>query len=500
MFSFREALHIPSSETPSSEPLSPPLPVERYPDIEAPDTVTARQEIAVQVSLTSEQISPETKILSGAQSQGKLQLPMPEGERQWTLIVILTAPGMEIARGRTNTAEITIARDSDSSIPVFCLRTQPIEAANGDGKRDTRILATLWHDGTFLGRISRPLAIVAGASTASAASTGSMAPAQSTPSALKPSVRTMPATEPTHPSPSLSPAVQLDPAIAAPDLTIIESRVGNILRLIFYSASSSPVEADIPNPDDLHAWINAHFAQMVIDPKARERYLALAVLLGDIPIHPVIQRTLWEVDKWEALDTTEKFVSLSLAQRDGETGSIRLHDLQLDYVRAQYPDREALDLIHGALRLSLHVVERDPEQFASQMVGRLLPYVLPQGALPSIPTVQQFTRPLIQSARSPWLRPLRPALYPPGTALIRTLTGHSNWVTGVAVSGDGRRAVSASYDRTLKVWDLDTGASVTTFRCDAVPRCCAWAGDRRIFAGDDSGRVHFLSLELKEDN
>ena len=31
----------------------------------------------------------------------------------------------------------------------------------------------------------------------------------------------------------------------------------------------------------------------------------------------------------------EQFVSLSLAQRDQPEGSIRLHDLQLDYVRAQ---------------------------------------------------------------------------------------------------------------------------------------------------------------------
>jgi hypothetical protein len=36
--------------------------------------------------------------------------------------------------------------------------------------------------------------------------------------------------------------------------------------------------------------------------------------------------------------------------------SIRLHDLQLDYVRAQYPDKEALGLIHGAIRLSSNVI------------------------------------------------------------------------------------------------------------------------------------------------
>jgi len=70
---------------------------------------------------------------------------------------------------------------------------------------------------------------------------------------------------------------------------------------------------------------------------------------------------------------------------------------------------------------------------------------------------------------------------------------------GVAVSANGRQAVSTSDDRTLKVWDPKTGAVVATFTCDAPARCCAFAGDRRIVAGDASGRVHFLSLELKED-
>jgi WD40 repeat protein len=39
-----------------------------------------------------------------------------------------------------------------------------------------------------------------------------------------------------------------------------------------------------------------------------------------------------------------------------------------------------------------------------------------------------------------------------------TLHGHSPKVNGVAVTLDGKRAVSAS-DDTLKVWDLETGRS-----------------------------------------
>jgi WD40 repeat protein len=43
--------------------------------------------------------------------------------------------------------------------------------------------------------------------------------------------------------------------------------------------------------------------------------------------------------------------------------------------------------------------------------------------------------------------------------IIGTLVGHRSHVTSVAVTADGRFAVTASLDQTLKVWDLATGRS-----------------------------------------
>jgi len=71
--------------------------------------------------------------------------------------------------------------------------------------------------------------------------------------------------------------------------------------------------------------------------------------------------------------------------------------------------------------------------------------------------------------------------------------GNCGHVNAVAVTPDLMQAVSASEDQTLKVWDLATGTVIATFTCDAPARCC-------VFAGDGSGRVHFLSLELKDGN
>ena len=40
---------------------------------------------------------------------------------------------------------------------------------------------------------------------------------------------------------------------------------------------------------------------------------------------------------------------------------------------------------------------------------------------------------------------------------LRTLSGHSGWLKAVAVTPNGPRAVSASWDQTLKVWKLSSG-------------------------------------------
>jgi len=176
----------------------------------------------------------------------------------------------------------------------------------------------------------------------------------------------------------------------------------------------------------------------------------------------VIQQTLWNLDEVQSLETAEQLIGLSLAQRDERTGGIRLHDLQLDYARAQHAEQESLELIRGAVQLSAHVIQKDPPQFASQVLGRLLPHR-------DDPGIQRFIDQIAVGATETWLRPLLPALHPPGTALLRTLEGHLASVYGVAVTADGKRAVSASGDTTLKVWDLERGVALRTLQGHSGP-------------------------------
>jgi len=81
--------------------------------------------------------------------------------------------------------------------------------------------------------------------------------------------------------------------------------------------------------------------------------------------------------------------------------------------------------------------------------------------------------------------------------LRRTLAGHTNRVSVVTVTSDGRAAVSASYDHTLKVWDLARGILLTSFHGDApFASFSLVSGDYMGMAGDVSGRLHFLLLRV----
>jgi WD40 repeat protein len=47
-------------------------------------------------------------------------------------------------------------------------------------------------------------------------------------------------------------------------------------------------------------------------------------------------------------------------------------------------------------------------------------------------------------------------------ALVRTLTGHTSWVTSVAFSPDGSLIASGSWDATIELWRVSDGALVRT--------------------------------------
>ncbi len=80
------------------------------------------------------------------------------------------------------------------------------------------------------------------------------------------------------------------------------------------------------------------------------------------------------------------------------------------------------------------------------------------------------------------------------------LRGHQGSVFCVRLDPLERYAVSVSEDRTIRVWDLETGVFLCAFTADApLIRCAvgrhAESGKLIVVAAEKAGRLHFLMLE-----
>jgi hypothetical protein len=76
---------------------------------------------------------------------------------------------------------------------------------------------------------------------------------------------------------------------------------------------------------------------------------------------------------------------------------------------------------------------------------------------------------------------------------LRTLEGHTDVVSSVSVTPDGKRAISGSWDKSLRVWDLESGRCLRTLRghTNVVRSVSVTPDGRRAVSGswDESLRV-----------
>lgn len=63
---------------------------------------------------------------------------------------------------------------------------------------------------------------------------------------------------------------------------------------------------------------------------------------------------------------------------------------------------------------------------------------------------------------------------PPGVKLVHTLRGHKGAIGKIAWSPDGQTLASPSLDRTIRLWDVETGECLRTLRGQDVVYCVAF--------------------------
>jgi hypothetical protein len=80
------------------------------------------------------------------------------------------------------------------------------------------------------------------------------------------------------------------------------------------------------------------------------------------------------------------------------------------------------------------------------------------------------------------------------SALLRTLSGHTDWVNSCAVSPDGRFIVSTSTDHTLKLWNISSSQCILTFHMGGLLYECAFHPDGEHLVACGALGVYFLRL------
>ncbi|MEM8723489.1 MAG: WD40 repeat domain-containing protein [Cyanobacteria bacterium P01_G01_bin.39] len=80
---------------------------------------------------------------------------------------------------------------------------------------------------------------------------------------------------------------------------------------------------------------------------------------------------------------------------------------------------------------------------------------------------------------------------------FKSLIGHSDWVRVIAFSANGKYLVSGSNDRTVRLWDVQTGQIIHLFKGHKERVKCVWIDDRtkQIISGSADSTLKLWNLE-----
>ncbi|WP_375769088.1 SIR2 family protein [Archangium gephyra] len=147
-------------------------------------------------------------------------------------------------------------------------------------------------------------------------------------------------------------------------------------------------------------------------------------------------------------------------------------------------DPECPRALYQAIQVGSHGLRRDPGDLALLVYTRLRS---------SGWSAERIEKTFSFPGGLPVLRLLHP-LRRRGSE--RTLQGHEKHVRGCAVTPDGRRVVSASWDGTLKIWDLETGRELVALvgHGNYVIACAVTPDGRHVVSASHDGTLKVWEL------
>jgi WD40 repeat protein len=144
--------------------------------------------------------------------------------------------------------------------------------------------------------------------------------------------------------------------------------------------------------------------------------------------------------------------------------------------------------IRDALRLAAYSIDRDPEQLAVQLSGRV-----DRGRSSAVDQLLDS----VPIDGTPRFRFGYPSLTHPGGPLVRILKGHASSIETIVVSPDEKFALTGSADWTLRLWDLESWRVVRSFEGHSgTVHAAAFTPDgRRIVSASEDRTLRMWDVE-----